>query len=120
MVKSRAANKAPDDLLFVGAADPRKSLQAIIDATGIPFSAHDCRRTFASIAAARLPGYVFKHLMNHAAGGDVTAAHYVHPDEDTMRAAWQTVADAIVPTGVAPSGANVVSLASRRPAETAL
>ena len=117
LVKARAANKAPDDLLFVGAADPRKSLQAIIDATGIPFSAHDCRRTFASIAAARLPGYVVKRLMNHASGGDVTAAHYVHLDEDTLRAAWQTVADAIVPPGPAATVTNIVSLAARRAAQ---
>lgn len=42
-----------------------------------------------------LPGYIVKRLVNHADGGDVTAAHYVNIDEATLRGAWQTVADII-------------------------
>ena len=121
LVRARAANKEDEDLLFSGAGDPRKSLQSIIAATGIPFSAHDCRRTFATIAAARLPGYVVKRLMNHADGNDVTGAHYVHLDEATLRAGWQVVADAIVgaprmPAEKVAQADNVVSLNTRRKA----
>ena len=60
------------------------------------FSAHDCRRTFVSIAASRLPGYVVKRLANHAGNRDVMAAHYVHLDKQMLRDAWQTVADYIL------------------------
>ena len=110
-------NKEGDLPLFASAANPRKSAKAVIEATGIEFSAHDCRRTFATIAAARLPGYVVKRLLNHSAGNDVTAAHYVHLDEATLRNAWQVVADAVAP-GTAPADApqreNVVTLGGRR------
>jgi integrase len=41
--------------------------------SGVPFSAHDCRRTFSAIAAGVLPGYVVKRLLNHADGNDVSA-----------------------------------------------
>jgi hypothetical protein len=33
--------------------------------------------------------------VNHAEGGDVTAGHYVHLDEATLRGAWQRIADFI-------------------------
>jgi integrase len=92
IVKARVEGKKPEDLLFDQASDPRKSQTAIIKQSGVPFSPHDCRRTFISIAAALVPGYTVKRLVNHAEGGDVTAGHYVHLDEATLRGAWQRVA----------------------------
>ena len=79
----RVGSLLPYEPLFGRAGDPRKSLATIIKQSGAEFSAHDCRRTFVSIAASRLPGYVVKRLANHAGNGDVTAAHYVHLDEHT-------------------------------------
>ncbi len=112
LVRARAANKEDEDFVFAGAKHPRETLASIIAETGIPFSAHDLRRTFATIAAARLPGYVVKRLLNHADGGDVTLGHYVQFDEATMRTAWQLVADAIVPARPQKrvANGNVVSL----------
>jgi len=97
IVRLRAADKTRDELLFQGVAGPRKSLEAIIAQTGISFSAHDCRRTFGTIAASILPGYVVKRLLNHSDGQDVTGAHYVHLDEATLAKAWQAVADFVLP-----------------------
>jgi integrase len=96
IVERRVGKRSPAELLFNGTGDPRKTLRQIIDASGVTFSAHDCRRTFATVAAARVPGYVLKALLNHSASNDVTSG-YVHPDEDMLREAWQTVADLIVP-----------------------
>lgn len=95
IVERRIRTGAPRDLLFEHGAGSRGSLAAIVRQSGVPLSAHDCRRTFASIAASRLPGYVVKKLLNHASGNDVTAGHYIHLDETTLRTAWQTVADFI-------------------------
>lgn len=95
IAKGRVAGKKPEELLFDQAADPRKSIARIIRESSVPFSPHDCRRTFSSIAASALPGYTVKRLMNHANGNDVTAAHYVNLDEATLRGAWQAVADII-------------------------
>jgi integrase len=95
IVTVRVEGKEPEDLLFDQAANPHRSQAAIIKQSGVPFSPHDCRRTFISIAAALVPGYVVKRLVNHADGNDITAGHYVRLDEATLRAAWQTVADFI-------------------------
>ena len=120
IVRARCANKEADELVFAGAKYPQRTLTAIIAATGISFSAHDLRRTFATIAAARLPGYVVKRLLNHADGSDVTLAHYVQFDEVTMRAAWQIVADAIVPKeSMQVASGNVVLLRGRKRTKTA-
>jgi len=93
IVAERVKGKAPQDALFPG--DTRKSLAEIVEHSGVAFAPHDCRRTFETIAGSLLPGYLAKKLVNHAAGGDVTAAHYFRPDDATLRAGWQTVADFI-------------------------
>jgi integrase len=90
---ARMKGREPNEPLFE--ADPRDSQNKIIKASGVPFSPHDCRRTFASIAANLVPELVLKSLLNHAAGNDVTQGHYVHLDEATMRGAWQKLADTI-------------------------
>ncbi len=95
IVKKRAAGKKPDDLLFDNCVDARKTIARIVAASGAPFSPHDCRRTFSTTAANLLPELVLKRLLNHAVGDDITAGHYVHLDEATLRGAWQTVGDFI-------------------------
>jgi len=94
-VGKKEVEKAPDDFLIDQVVDPRKSLNAIIKQSGVAFSPYDLRRTFGTIAGGLLPGYVVKRLMGHADGNDITAGHYVHLDEATLRAGWQTVADYI-------------------------
>ncbi len=103
IVASRVGKRPPVELLFESVADPRKSLRKIIKASGVEFSAHDCRRTFGSIAASLLPGYVVKRLMNHGHGNDVTGAHYVNLDEGALRDGWQKVADFIASQSAATS-----------------
>lgn len=93
IIAARIKGKDPQDTLFE--ADPRESQKTIIEHCGVPFSPHDCRRTFSTIAANLLPELVLKRLLNHAVGDDVTAGHYVHLDEATLRGAWQRVADFI-------------------------
>jgi len=53
------------------------------------------RSTFASIAAQLVPAFTLRKLLNHSSTGDVAATHYVGVSEAQLRAAWQTVADAI-------------------------
>ncbi len=92
IVKARAKGRAPEDLLFP--RQPQKTLDKI-RAASEPFSMHDLRRTFATIAGSRVPAYVLKAMMNHASNGDVTAEHYLHFGETELRAGWKTVADHI-------------------------
>lgn len=90
---ARAEGREPDDFLFP--AQPQRTLRRIVESSGVAFSAHDLRRTFASIGAALVPVYALKSMLNHAGGSDVTFKHYVVADDHALRAAWQTVADFI-------------------------
>ena len=96
LVARRVDGKCQGDLLWDRADDPRKSLARIVRVSGVAFSAHDCRRTFATTAGAMLPGYVVKKLINHLPGSDVTG-DYLNFEEQTLRDAWQQVADVLSP-----------------------
>jgi hypothetical protein len=80
-------------------------LANVIEASGVPFSPHDCRRTFSTTAANLLPELVLKRLLNYAVGDDVTAGHYVHLGEADLRGAWQRVADRITKKAPQPPAA---------------
>ncbi len=74
---------------------PIKPIKAVIQASGVEFSPHDCRRTFATIAeAVNLPMSMIKRLMNHVTTNDVTGG-YIVTEEETLRMAINKVADYI-------------------------
>ncbi len=77
-------------------ADPQKSLEAVAQATGIIFSCHDLRRTFATIAESLdLSKYTIKALLNHKDQvGDVTGG-YIILNADRLREPMQKMTDAI-------------------------
>jgi len=76
-------------------AVPNKPMKVVIRASGIEFSPHDCRRTFATIAeAVSLPLTMIKRLMNHVTTNDVTGG-YIVTEEETLRQAINKVADYI-------------------------
>jgi integrase len=90
-----AEGRKKRDPLF-GVADPGKTIAAINAAAGTEgVTPHKLRHTFASIAAELVPAFTLRRLLNHAAGGDVAAAHYVGVSDAQLRAAWQAVADHI-------------------------
>lgn len=66
--------------------------------SGIEFTAHDLRRTFATVAESLdIAGYTLKRLMNHAGtvSGDVTAG-YLQIDVERLRVPMQRITDAIL------------------------
>lgn len=74
---------------------PIKPIKAVTKASGVEFSPHDCRRTFATIAeAVNLPMSMIKRLMNHVTTNDVTGG-YIVTEEQTLREAINKVADFI-------------------------
>jgi integrase len=76
-------------------AVPTKQINAVIKASGVEFSSHDCRRTFATIAeAVSHPATMVKRLMNHNTTNDVTGG-YIVTEEETLRVAINKVADYI-------------------------
>lgn len=74
---------------------PNKPIKIVMRTSGVEFSPHDCRRTFATIAeAVNLPLTMIKRLMNHTTSNDVTGG-YIITEEETLRTAINRVADYI-------------------------
>lgn len=87
---------------------PTKPINAVIQACGVEFSPHDCRRTFATIAeAVNLPMSMIKRLMNHVTTNDVTGG-YIVTEEETLRAAINKIANYI--SAKVNQQGNVISL----------
>lgn len=76
-------------------AIPAKPMKTVAKSSGVEFSPHDCRRTFATIAeAVNLPMSMIKRLMNHVTSNDVTGG-YIITEEETLRQAINKIADYI-------------------------
>lgn len=71
---------------------PRNTIKRAIKITGIEFSPHDLRRTFATIAeAVGSPTTMVKRLLNHATDNDVTGG-YIKTELDTLKQAIDRIA----------------------------
>ncbi|MDC9725943.1 MAG: tyrosine-type recombinase/integrase [Gammaproteobacteria bacterium] len=85
------AGENPDKAMTV----PKKQIIAIIKSTGIEFSSHDLRRTFATIGeAVGVPLSMIKRMMNHVTTSDMTTS-YISTEEDTLRDAINKVGNFI-------------------------
>ena len=74
---------------------PIKPIRKVMATSGVTFSPHDCRRTFATIAeAVSLPMSMIKRMMNHATTNDVTGG-YIVTESETLRQAINKVASYI-------------------------
>ncbi len=72
-------------------ADPRNELEQARTLSGVSFTYHDLRRSFASIAEAEVSAYQLKRMLNHSMGGDVTAG-YIISDVESLRIGMERVA----------------------------
>jgi integrase len=85
------AGDKPDRAMAI----PAKPIKTVIKTSGVEFSPHDCRRTFATIAeAVNLPMSMIKRLLNHVTNNDVTGG-YIVTEEETLRVAINKIADYI-------------------------
>src|SRR5690606_11452040 len=65
--------------------EPKRLIKHVVDSSGVPFTSHDLRRTFLTIAdAINLSPYTIKRLANHSTRGDVTAG-YIISDIERLR-----------------------------------
>lgn len=108
IVKQQALGKLPTDRLF-DLTDPKKTVRAVVKASGVEFSAKTLRKTFASVAENLVSYSTLKRLLNHSVGADVTLTHYVKLSEAQLRSGWQVVADHVEQLAQASHG-NVVQL----------
>jgi integrase len=94
--------------------EPKKQVAKVIEASGVPFTLHDLRRTFISVAESLdIPAYALKRLLNHKMRNDVTAG-YIVTDVERLRRPMQLVTDYILKSADMKTSADVVEIASSR------
>lgn len=92
--------------------EPKRQLGKVMETSGIDFSIHDLRRTFASIVNSldkTLSYYTIKRLLNHSMSGDVTA-NYIQHDVEQLRAGMHAVTDYVLKAAVVKKSAEVRQL----------
>ncbi|MGZ8934440.1 MAG: tyrosine-type recombinase/integrase [Methylobacter sp.] len=88
---------------------PHKPIAQITKQTGVAFSSHDLRRTFATIAeAVLLPETLIKKLLNHETDNSTTGG-YIHTESHTQKRSIDKIA-AFIQDKVTPGAANVLSI----------
>lgn len=76
--------------------EPKKFLQRVTAASGVPFTLHDLRRTYITIAESLdIPHYALKRLLNHRTSGDVTGG-YIVINVDRLRGPVELIAQRIL------------------------
>jgi integrase len=98
MLKEQDARRA--EYVFPGIAgplaEPQKLLAKVVKASGVHFSPHTLRRTFASVAESLdIPYLALKRLLNHKAQ-DVTGRHYTVIGVERLRKPMQKITDFIL------------------------
>jgi integrase len=104
LVLLEARRRADEEAVYVFSSyggdghlvDPRKPLERITKESGVPFTPHDLRRTFITVAESLdIPAYSLKRLLNHKMTNDVTAG-YIITDVERLRKPMQQVTDFIL------------------------
>ncbi|MDP3267859.1 MAG: integrase arm-type DNA-binding domain-containing protein [Legionella sp.] len=73
--------------------EPRKAMLKVAELSGVTFTVHDLRRTFATTGESLdLPAYALKRLLNHKMTHDVTAG-YIMRDVERLRKPMQRISD---------------------------
>lgn len=76
--------------------EPRKAMLKVTELSGVTFTVHDLRRTFATTAESLdLPAYAVKRLLNHKMTHDVTAG-YIMRDVERLRKPMQRITDYLI------------------------
>jgi integrase len=77
--------------------EPRRAIDSVIESTGISFSCHDLRRTFATIAESLdLSRYTVKALLNHKQQESDVTSGYIILNVDRLREPMKKITNAIL------------------------
>jgi len=92
--------------------EPRTAVERVAGLSGVPFTLHDLRRTFITIAESLdIPAYALKRLLNHKDPNDVTAGYIIN-NVDRLRGPMQLVTDFIKNHSGMDEGADIVPINS--------
>jgi integrase len=94
--------------------EPKRQIAKIVEKTGLPFSMHDLRRSFVTIAESLdISSFAVKALVNHKQGDDVTSG-YIQLNVERLRQPMQTITDFILKSAELKQSADVVPLKQAR------
>ena len=114
LLERRKARAVSDYVFATGEGKPvmdtRWNQRAIVRLSGVAFTPHDCRRTFATIAESLdIPAYALKRLLNHASGADVTAG-YIVASVERLREPMQKITDYVLKAARVKETAAIIPL----------
>ena len=91
--------------------DPRAWIDKVADQSGVPFTLHDLRRTFTTVAESLdIPMYTLKRLLNHKMDkADVTAG-YIVSDVERLRGPMRQISEYLLRQAKGEHGAAVVHI----------
>ena len=90
--------------------EPRPQMNRITSASGVPFTLHDLRRTFATVAESLdIPAYALKRLLNHKTGQDVTAGYLIITPE-RLREPMQKITNYFLKASGVKASAKIIRL----------
>ena len=90
--------------------EPRKQIAKVIATSGIPFTVHDLRRTFITVAESLdIPAYALKRLLNHKMQNDVTAG-YIMTDAERLRKPMQLITDFLLKSMGAKKSSEIIEI----------
>lgn len=90
--------------------EPKRQIAKVVELSGVTFTPHDLRRTFATIAEGLdIAPYALKRLLNHKMANDVTAG-YIVTDLERLRAPVEKVAAYLLRAMGVQGSAPVISI----------
>lgn len=119
MLTTRKANSNsafvfPGDGVRGYLVEPKRQLAKIIEKTEMPFSMHDLRRSFVTIAESLdISSFAVKALVNHKQGDDVTSG-YIQMNVERLRQPMQTITDFMLKSAGLKQSADVLPLKQAR------
>lgn len=106
IIERRHQSRASAEYVFASKENPsapysyntlRGWFDVIAAESGVRITAHDCRRTFASIAESLdISAFAVKRLLNHRTGNSDVTTGYVIIDPERLRGAMQRIEDEVI------------------------
>ena len=94
--------------------EPRAGVRWVARESNVPFTLHDLRRTFITVAESLdISAYAVKRLVNHKMSRDVTAG-YIISDVERLRGPMQRITDYLLNLVTPSEGSKVVKLRAAR------
>lgn len=105
-IASKTAFVFPGDSASGHLVEPKKQVQKVIDKSGVEFTLHDLRRTFATTAESLdIAPYTLKALVNHSQEKNEVTGGYIQITVERLRKPMQAITDFILKSaGVRSAG----------------